>query len=212
MSEQTLPLVYVVDDDASVRSGLSILLQACGYRVQTFESGAHFFQMQPEDVVSCLLLDVNMPGLSGLEVQEALNRRQCPVPVIFLTAYGDISMSVRAIKAGADDFLSKPVRKEDLLRAVNAAHQRSASARAERIRLDDLRYRLGQLTERELEVFHQVVRGKLNKQIAFELGTSERTIKAHRSSVMEKMQADTLAELVLQATQLGVLNLNQVPK
>jgi FixJ family two-component response regulator len=147
-----------------------------------------------------------MPGLSGLEVQEFLNKRQCPIPVVFLTAYGDISMSVRAIKAGAEDFLSKPVQKEDLLKAVNAAHQRYEEAHQSRVQLDELRYRYSLLTERELEVFHLVVRGKLNKQIAYELGNSERTIKAQRSSVMEKMQVETLAELVLRATQLGVFD------
>ncbi|NDI85986.1 response regulator transcription factor [Undibacterium crateris] len=200
------PIVHVVDDDSSVRSALGILLQACGFRVSTYESGAHFFQADLPAEVSCILLDVNMPGLSGLEVQEFLNKRQCPVPVIFLTAYGDISMSVRAIKAGAEDFLSKPVQKEDLLKAVNAAHQRYEEAHQSRVQLEDLRYRYSLLTERELEVFHLVVRGKLNKQIAYELGNSERTIKAQRSSVMEKMQVETLAELVLRATQLGVFD------
>jgi len=208
MSEELLPIVYVVDDDSSVRSGLGMLLMACGYRVFTFESGTHFFQTEFKDQPSCILLDVNMPGLSGLEVQEHLNKRHCPIPVIFLTAYGDISMSVRAMKAGADDFLTKPVQKEDLLRAVNNAHQRDMEARKSRTLIDELRYRYSTLSERELEVFHLVVRGKLNKQIAYELGNSERTIKAQRSSVMEKMQVSTLAELVLRATQLGVFDLD----
>ena len=211
MREELTPIVYVIDDDSSVRSGLGLLLMACGYRVHTFESGSHFFQTEFQDQPSCILLDVNMPGLSGLEVQEHLNKRDCKIPIIFLTAYGDISMSVRAMKAGADDFLSKPVQKEDLLRAITSAHQRDSDARKSRTLIDELRFRYASLSERELEVFHLVVRGKLNKQIAFELGNSERTIKAQRSSVMEKMQVNTLAELVLRATQLGVFDQDNRP-
>ena len=211
MREELTPRVYVIDDESSVRSGLGLLLMACGYRVHTFESGSHFFQTEFQDQPSCILLDVNMPGLSGLEVQEHLNKRDCKIPIIFLTAYGDISMSVRAMKAGADDFLSKPVQKEDLLRAITSAHQRDSDARKSRTLIDELRFRYASLSERELEVFHLVVRGKLNKQIAFELGNSERTIKAQRSSVMEKMQVNTLAELVLRATQLGVFDQDNRP-
>ncbi|MFZ6692964.1 response regulator transcription factor [Undibacterium sp. SXout20W] len=211
MREELTPIVYVIDDDSSVRSGLGLLLMACGYRVHTFESGSHFFQTEFQDQPSCILLDVNMPGLSGLEVQEHLNKRDCKIPIIFLTAYGDISMSVRAMKAGADDFLSKPVQKEDLLRAITSAHQRDSDARKSRTLIDELRFRYASLSERELEVFHLVVRGKLNKQIAFELGNSERTIKAQRSNVMEKMQVNTLAELVLRATQLGVFDQDNRP-
>jgi len=208
MNNTLAPIIYVVDDDPSVRSSLSLLLTACDFRVFTYESAIHFYQTEFKDEPSCILLDVNMPGMSGLEVQENLNSRGSHVPIIFLTAYGNISMSVRAIKAGADNFLIKPVQKEDLLLAINNALERDAEERKSRILSEEIRFRYASLSERELEVFYLVVRGKLNKEIAYELGNSERTVKAHRSSVMEKMQVNSLAELVLIATQLKILGVD----
>ncbi|MFZ6754294.1 response regulator transcription factor [Undibacterium sp. Dicai25W] len=208
MNNAMPPIVYVIDDDSSIRSGMNLLLTACDFRVRTFGSATHFYQTEFKDEPSCILLDVNMPGLSGLEVQENLNSRNSHIPIIFLTAYGNISMSVRAIKAGADNFLIKPVQKEDLLFAINNALERDATARKLRALSEDIRFRYASLSERELEVLHLVVRGKLNKEIAYELGNSERTVKAHRSSVMEKMQVSSLAELVLIATQLKILDVD----
>lgn len=205
MSTESAFLVHVIDDDTSVRTAISLLLLACGYRVFTYESGTQFLECSVPDEPSCILLDVNMLGFSGLQLQEQLNATNSHIPIIFLTAYGDISMSVRAMKAGAENFLSKPVSKVELVNAIEEANRRYMNAQIARTNLNALRLRYDQLTEREITVFHMVVRGLLNKQIAFQLGNSERTIKAQRSSIMEKMQANSFAELVLIATQLGIL-------
>lgn len=205
MSTESAFLVHVIDDDTSVRTAISLLLLACGYRVFTYESGTQFLECSVPDEPSCILLDVNMLGFSGLQLQEQLNAKNSHIPIIFLTAYGDISMSVRAMKAGAENFLSKPVSKDELVNAIEEANRRYMNVQIARSNLNELRLRYDHLTEREITVFHMVVRGLLNKQIAFQLGNSERTIKAQRSSIMEKMQANSFAELVLIATQLGIL-------
>ncbi|MBK1889149.1 response regulator transcription factor [Undibacterium sp. 14-3-2] len=205
MSTESAFLVHVIDDDTSVRTAISLLLLACGYRVFTYESGTQFLECSVPDEPSCILLDVNMLGFSGLQLQEQLKAKNSHIPIIFLTAYGDISMSVRAMKAGAENFLSKPVSKDELVNAIEEANRRYMNVQIARSNLNELRLRYDHLTEREITVFHMVVRGLLNKQIAFQLGNSERTIKAQRSSIMEKMQANSFAELVLIATQLGIL-------
>ncbi len=199
-------LVHIVDDDESLRRALARLLGAAGYEVEVHASAASFLQATPPVRPGCILLDVNMPGLSGLQLQEHLARIHHPLPVVFLTGEGDIAMSVRAIKAGAEDFLSKPVASEDLFDAIERAVKRYSSASREQIELRDMAARVTTLTPREHEVFLLVVQGLLNKQIAYQLGNTERTVKAHRSVVMEKMQVNSLAELVLAASRLGLLN------
>jgi FixJ family two-component response regulator len=179
------------------------LLQAAGYEVRGYASAGEFLLGRTDrDAPGCVVLDVRMPGPSGLDLQEALARLEVPVPIVFLTGHGDIPTSVRAMKAGAVDFLTKPVSREALLAAVRSALGRDAETRAARARLHAWRSRYSSLTPREREVFAGVVAGKLNKQIAAELGTAERTIKAHRAQVMEKMQVASLAELVHVAEQL----------
>jgi FixJ family two-component response regulator len=197
------PVVHVVDDDDSVRTAVQRLLQAAGYDVRGYASAGEFLLGRSDrDAPGCVVLDVRMPGPSGLDLQEALARLEVPVPIVFLTGHGDIPTSVRAMKAGAVDFLTKPVSREALLAAVRSALGRDAEARAARARVHAWRSRYGSLTPREREVFAGVVAGKLNKQIAAELGTAERTVKAHRAQVMEKMQVASLAELVHVAEQL----------
>ena len=193
---QARTIVHVVDDDESLRTALMRLLRASGYEVRTYASAGHFLLNKPENAPGCVVLDVRMPGPSSFELQEAIAKLDESLPIIFLTGHGDIPMSVRAIKAGAVDFLTKPVRKETLLQAVRTALAGSAERRAQNELLYSLRSRHESLTQREREVFAQVVSGKLNKQIAGELGTCERTVKAHRACVMEKMQLTSVAELV----------------
>ena len=202
MTERT-PVVHVVDDDASMRTAVMRVLQAAGYEARGYASAGEFLLERSDGgAPGCAVLDVSMPGPSGLDLHKALTQRDVPVPVVFLTGHGDIPMSVRAMKAGAVDFLTKPVKKEALLAAVTSALARDAETRAARDRLRALRERYGTLTPREREVFAGVVAGKLNKQIACELDAGERTVKAHRAQVMEKMQARTVAELVRIAEQL----------
>jgi FixJ family two-component response regulator len=196
------PIIHVVDDDDSLRKAVSRLLQAAGYEVRAYSSTGEFLMAPPGDTPGCIVLDVRMPGPSGLDLQEALGKLEGALPVIFLTGHGDISMSVRAMKAGAVDFLTKPVQKQPLLTAVQNALIRDAEFRTARKRVDALRARFETLTPRERSVFALVVAGKLNKQIAAELGTSERTVKAHRAQVMEKMQVTSLAELARAAEKL----------
>jgi FixJ family two-component response regulator len=195
-------IVHIVDDDESLRTALMRLLRASGYEVRTYASAGDFLLNKPENAPGCVVLDVRMPGPSGFELQEAIAKLDESLPIIFLTGHGDIPMSVRAIKAGAVDFLTKPVRRETLLQAVRIALASSAERRAKRELLPSLRSRYESLTPREREVFAQVVSGKLNKQIAGELGTCERTVKAHRAHVMEKMQLTSVAELARAADQL----------
>jgi FixJ family two-component response regulator len=197
-----LPIVHVVDDDNSARMAVVRLLNAAGYLARGYSSAGEFLLAVNEDAPGCLVLDVRLPGPSGLELQEALARRQSTLPVIFLTGYGDIPMSVRAIKAGAVDFLTKPVQRAALIGAVQSALERDARNRRNRERGRALRERFDALTPRERDVFVRVVSGKLNKQIAADLGTAERTVKAHRAHVMEKLNVASVAELVHVAEQL----------
>ena len=202
MTERS-PVVHVVDDDDSVRTAVVRLLQAAGHEARGYASAGEFLLGRSDrDAPGCVVLDVRMPGPSGLDLQEALARLEVPLPIVFLTGHGDIPMSVRAMKAGAVDFLTKPVSRDALLAAVRTALARDAETRSARARLHAFRARYETLTPREREVFAGVVAGKLNKQIAGELGTAERTVKAHRAQVMDKMQVASVAELVHVADQL----------
>ena len=197
--------VFLVDDDASVRRALTRLIKSAGHQVQTFSSAREFLDTVPQTAgPACLVLDIRMPGLSGIDLQRQLQATSHTLPIIFITGHGDIPMSVKAIKAGAVDFLPKPVKDTDLLRAIEQAVARSVDDRAERDELEDIQRRVEKLTPREREVMALVVRGLLNKQIAFELGTVEKTIKVHRARVMKKMQVGSLAELVRVAEKVGI--------
>jgi RNA polymerase sigma factor (sigma-70 family) len=196
------PIVHVVDDDDSLRTAVARLLRAAGHEVRAYPSAGEFLLARPANTPGCVVLDVRMPGPSGLDLQEAFGRSDQALPIIFLTGHGDIPMSVRAMKAGAVDFLTKPVQRQVLLSAVQSALARDGEARQARERDGTLRARFEALTPRERRVFTLVVTGKVNKQIAAELGISERTVKAHRAQVMEKMQVTSLAELVHAADQL----------
>ena len=190
------PVVFVVDDDASVRSSLKFLLSTVGLQTETFDSADSFLHKERSDVPSCLVLDVRLPGLSGLDFQRELAARNICIPIVFLTGHGDIPMSVRAMKAGAVEFLTKPFRDQDLLDAVRVALDRDRTRREQEKEVTDLRRRFDSLTSREQEVASMVVAGMLNKQIAAELGTAESTVKVQRSRAMEKMQAESLADLI----------------
>jgi len=190
------PIVHVVDDDDSFRTAVTRLLRAAGYEVRSHASAGDFLLALPVNTPGCVVLDVRMPGPSGLDLQEAFAKRTDALPIIFLTGHGDIPMTVRAMKAGAVDFLPKPVQREALLNAVRNALERDRKNRRAREQNDILRALLETLTPREHAVFTLVAAGKANKEIAAELGTSERTVKAHRAQVMAKMQATSLAELV----------------
>ena len=198
------PTVYLVDDDASVLKALRRLLSGAGWSVEAFSSPQEFLDRHRDDAPGCLVLDVAMPGLNGLELQEALDARGSLLPIIFLTGHGDIPMSVRAIKRGAVDFLTKPVDGEDLFAAIRAAFGKGQALREARAEMDGIERRLATLTPREREVLAHIVSGRLNKQIAADLGTVEKTIKVHRARVMEKMQVRSLAELVRLAERAGI--------
>jgi FixJ family two-component response regulator len=198
-------LIHVVDDDKSFRTAVGRLLRASGYSVALYESAEQLLQAAPGAEPGCILLDIRMAGLDGLELQDRLAGLDCILPIVFLTGHGDIPTSVRAIKAGAEDFLSKPVSSTTLLAAVERSLARDRQSRRQRDRLDHLRRLVSTLTPRESEVFALVVRGRLNKQIAFELGTSERTVKAHRHAVMQKLDVQSVAEAVSIAERLGML-------
>jgi len=190
------PLVFVVDDDSSVRSSLKFLISTVGLQVETFESAETALQKVSPEAPDCLVLDVRLRGLSGLDLQGELAARNCQVPIVFITGHGDIPMTVRAMKAGAVEFLTKPFRDQDLLDAIHIALQRDHARREQEKELTQLQRRFDLLTAREREVISLVSAGKLNKQIADQLGTAENTIKVHRSRAMEKLRADSLADLV----------------
>jgi FixJ family two-component response regulator len=196
--------VFIVDDDASILKAVSRLLRAGGYVVQTFASAADFLAALTPEAAGCVVVDLRMPGQSGRDLQSVLATGDNPMPVIFLTGHGDIPTGVHAMRDGAVDFLTKPVKKENLFAAIERALARDAGEREQRARTRDLRDRFDQMTPREREVLAHVIGGKLNKQIAFDLGTSERTIKAHRASIMEKLDVHSVAELVRLTEQLGI--------
>lgn len=201
----TQAIIHVVDDDASFRNAIARLLRAAGYAVQTYESATEFLQSAPTDAPGCVLLDLRMPGPSGLDVQSALARSEHPLPIIFLTGHGDIPTSVRAVRAGADDFLTKPVKKGILFPAIERALARDAQERGHRAHQRELRARFDSLTPREREVLGHVLSGQLNKQTAVELDASERTIKAHRANLMTKLQVQSVAELAHLAHEAGLV-------
>jgi len=203
MSERDA-MVFVVDDDSPMRESLKNLIRSVGLRVELFASAQEFLRSKRPDLPSCLVLDVRLPGLSGLDLQKRTGDAGIEIPIIFITGHGDIPMSVRAMKAGALEFLTKPFRVQDLLDAIQQALERDRSARQQRSETAELRERFDSLTSREREVMGLVVSGLLNKQIAGELGTSEVTIKIHRSQVMKKMGAGSLAELVRMTEKLGI--------
>ena len=191
--------VFVVDDDRSVREGLVDLINSVGMKVEAFESAQELLQLNRPETPACLVLDVRLPGPSGLELQRQLGRSEHPIPIIFISGHGDIPMSVRAIKDGAVEFLTKPFRDQDLLDAIQQALDSDRAARERRAKAAELRRRYESLTPREREVMQLVVRGLLNKQIASELGASEVTIKMHRGQVMHKMKAESVVELLRMA-------------
>jgi len=201
---ETAGVVFVVDDDASMRETLKNLTRSVGLRVEAFASAQEFLRAKRSDEPGCLVLDVRMPGLSGLDLQKRMAETGTDLPIIFLTGHGDIPMSVRAMKAGAVEFLTKPVREQDLLDAIQQALERDRAMRHQRTDTEQLRERFDLLTAKEREVMGKVVTGLLNKQIAGELGMSETTVKIHRHQVMEKMRAGSLAELVRMADRLGL--------
>jgi FixJ family two-component response regulator len=199
---EATPCVFVIDDDSSLRKALGRLLKSAGLRVHALASAEEFLQRPAPDGLACVVLDVSLPGLSGMDLQCALAERHWNLPIVFISGHGDIPMTVRAMKAGAVDFLPKPVHDEDLLAAVRQALGRHAQACREEIQLSELRQRTALLSPREREVMGLVVSGKLNKQSGHELGVTEKTIKAHRAQVMSKMRANSLADLVHMAQKL----------
>ena len=198
------PRVFIVDDNPSVRKSLSRLLTAAGYAVEAFESAHEFLAREPSEGPCCLVLDVRMPGLTGIELQQALAAAGRRMSIVFVTGHADVPTSVRAMKGGAVDLLTKPVAREELLAAIARAVGKDADDLREQIRIAEIRQRVETLTPREVQVFALVVTGRLNKQIGAELGVGEKTIKVHRARVMDKMRAGSVAELVRLADAVGV--------
>ena len=196
--------VLVVDDDASVREALSDLFQSVGLMVEVYASAQEFLKNERPEGPGCLVLDVRLPGKSGLDFQQELSAANINLPIVFLTGHGDIPMSVRAMKAGAVEFLTKPFREQDLLDAVQTAIERDRVNREDQKLVTMLRQRFASLTPREQSILALVVAGRRNKQIAFEIGTSEVTVKVHRTNLMRKLQASSLADLIMMATKLGI--------
>jgi len=208
--------VFVVDDDRSVREGLVDMIQSLGIQAKAFSSAQQFLQHKRPDTPACLVLDVRLPGLSGLDLQRQLGQSDQPIPIIFITGHGDIPMSVRAMKEGAVEFLTKPFRDQDLLDAIHQALKADRAAREQRAKAAEVRRRYDSLTPREREVMQLVIAGRLNKQIAGDLGTSEVTVKMHRGQMMHKMQAESVVELLRMAETMAIIasgqSLARIPK
>jgi len=202
MKPATVPTVFIIDDDHGMRQAVQDLVESVGLRAESFATGQEFLCRQPTSEPSCLVLDVRLPQMSGLDFQHLLTENGIQIPIIFITAHGDVPMSVRALKSGAVDFLTKPFRDQELLDAIQHALQRDRAAREQQTEVRDLDGRYRSLTNREREVFGFVVSGLLNKQIASEIGASEATVKIHRGNLMQKMQAGSLIELVRMADKL----------
>jgi FixJ family two-component response regulator len=203
------PIVFIVDDDLSVRRSTERLVRSAGFNAQTFTSAEDFLKNPQPEGPACLVLDVRMPGLNGMDLQHELNQSGIHIPIVFITGHGDIPMSVRAMKAGAAEFLTKPFRSRSLLDAIRAAIERDRSASRERSQIGEVRDHHDQLTPREREVMALVAAGLLNKQIAGELATTERTVKFHRAHIMQKMNAKSLADLVRMVERLGASHRSQ---
>lgn len=203
MTNQGEPVVFVIDDDASVREALKNILRSVSLKAEVFSSAEEFLASEPTSAPSCLILDVRLPGLGGLDLQRQLVETGHATPIVFITGHGDIPMSVRAIKAGAVDFLTKPFREQDLIDAVRQALERNREKRTREAETTRLRQRYASLTSRERDVLRLILRGRINKQIAAEIGLSEPTVKLHRSRLMDKMGANSLAELIQMAQTLA---------
>jgi two-component system, LuxR family, response regulator FixJ len=202
-SNNARPTIFVVDDDTAVRDALKLLLRSVGHAVETYSSAQEFLEAYGEDRAGCLVLDIRMPGMSGLELQQKLNEKHSILPIIFITGHGDVPMAVEAMQAGAVDFIQKPFRDQDLIDRINQALEKDGANRAALGERNDIRRRLETLTPREREVLDLVVHGKANKVIAGDLKLSQRTVEIHRARVMEKMQASSLAHLVRMVLEVG---------
>ena len=198
------PTVFIIDDDASVRKSLSRLLRSAGFEVETFATAELFLKREHYEGIGCLVLDVRMPGISGIDLQDELSKVDYSMPIVFITGHGNIPMGVHAIKKGAVDFLAKPFEDEELLKAVREAIEKDTQGRAEYAEVHEVRGRIAQLTAREHDVLRYVITGMLNKQIAYELGIAEKTVKVHRGRIMGKLGVDSVAELVRLAEKAGI--------
>jgi two-component system, LuxR family, response regulator FixJ len=204
MMTKLKPTIFVIDDDASVRKSLSRLLDSVGFSTETFPSADQFLKRERFEGIGCIVLDVRMPGLSGMDLQDELNKADYSMPIIFITGHGDIPMSVQAMKKGAVDFLPKPFDEDQLLDALRKAIEKDMHAKAERAGARDILGRMEQLTPREYEILQYLITGMLNKQVAFKLGIAEKTVKIHRSRVFEKLGTRSVAELVRMAEKAGI--------